>query len=610
MTTWTVQPSGGDYTTLASALSNASTVASDIIEISGDWTSTTDTASGTAADANLIIRTKVSDQARHAGVDNAGTNYELAVTDGATAAIEVTASGVTIDGLLVLQNATGTSDECIRMSNTGGTLTVVNTIVRAANNSSDQDGVYAGTINCTINCENVCAIGFGRAGFQAQNSGGAAKTHTWNLISCTAWNCGRFSGEADGGGINSQSKASSSVNNLNLHNCAFLSNTSASSDDYNLSALSNSGTNNWNIDNCISSDQSIDSGTGGGGRDSAPVNAMEGYVIGESDTSDAQGDMLVNDITTAPYDLRLVDSANNDAQDAHTAATGAGLTIGDYTTGDVAGTTRPQNTSHDVGFFEVVAGGVSSTTNVSAPQVLTLVPQGPTIVANQQIDVDVSSPAVLTLSLPGPTVQAGASVFAAAPQAILLSPQGPTIAQGGNIVSVSDPLGILLQTLDPTILSGVTVSGTTATVIIQPQGPAVQGGAAIFVDGPLSMVMQPQGPTLRTGVSVIVEDPVGLLLSPQGPTVRTGASVAVDTQGITITAPGPAIQASSVVGAEVGTPVVLRLLPLGPTISAGVTGARRYSVHRGPGTSFSRGVRDHAYDVGAESVSVNSEDSE
>lgn len=349
MTTWTLQPSGGDYTTLAAALSNASTVANDIIEASGDWTSTTDTSAATVADDNITIRCKVADQARHTGFDNAGSNYELSVSG--AHALTVNNTGCIIDGLLILQNGTGTSDEGIRMAASAGTLTVINSILRAANDTSDQDGIHAPALACTVNAENNMISGFGRAALQAQITSGA-HTQTWNLISTTAWNNGRNTSETDGGGISVHTKDSGSVANINAQNCCFVSNTSQSSDDYDESASgAQLGTKNWQLDNCISSDASITA------RDSGAVNANENWVIGETDTADADGDVLVNDITSAPYDLRLIDDAANDAQDQHATATGAGLTIGDYAGSavDIAGTSRPQNTNYDIGAFEVVA---------------------------------------------------------------------------------------------------------------------------------------------------------------------------------------------------------------------------------------------------------------
>ena len=360
MATWTVQPSGGDYTSLNAALSNTSTVASDIIEISGDWTSASDTAESTVEDDNITIRTKAGDQARHAGFYNGTTNWELN-TSGNSHSLQIDNTGCILDGLVIVQSGTGNSDEGVRISSGGLTVTILNTIVRANSVTTDQDGIYAGNYVVTVNCENVICIGWGRAGFNAQSyRSTGADTHDWNLISCVAWNCGGGVAEADGGGINSHARSSSAVTTINCHNCFMMDSQGTNADFANFTGTA-SGTRTWGIDNCISSDSSITA------RDSGAVNANEGYVIGETDTADAQGDVLVNDITTAPYDLRLIDDAANDAQDEHIAATGAGLTFGDYvgSSVDIAGTTRPVNTSYDIGAFEVEAAGGGTVTFIA-----------------------------------------------------------------------------------------------------------------------------------------------------------------------------------------------------------------------------------------------------
>lgn len=743
----TVAPSGGDFTTLAAALSDSGTGNGDTITIEGDWTSDSDTTEAEVQDDNITIVTSSTGGARHAGFYNGTTNWELN-TSGNDHSLTISNTGCKLDGVVIVQSGTGNSDEVVHLD-VDGTYTVVDSILRCANNRSDQDCLYGGTITATVNCENVICIGAGRAGFNAQlSSAGAADTLTFNLISCTAWNNGRFSAEPDGGGVNSQARNSSSVVNINGFNCLFVGNTSASSEDYNNATGTNNGTRNWALDRCGEDSNSPTITTLDGGA----VGAISFETITDGTPGVTDDVVAFNDITSAPYDLRLQDHANNDAQDVHSDSTGAGLTFGDYvgSSVDIAGTTRPQNTDYDLGPFEVVAAG-GSTTSVASPQVITLSPQGPTVQAGKRIDVsapetivlspqgptiqavvatnvDVEDAAVLTLSPQGPTlrtgaavsvsdvaelllqaqnptiqagarvaveaplglliqpqgpiIRTGASVLVSAPQPILIQPQGPTLRTGASIpvaapqglildpidptiritgpvsvadavvltlqpqgptidaviatrVDVEDPqgltltpfgptvrtgasvlvddvVGILVQALDPTLLSGVTIAVDSQPILIQPQGPSVQAGSAVFVQAPASMTIQPHGPTLQSGSAVILEDPVGLLIGPQGPAVQAGVSVSVSDAGvITLTMPGPNIQATTVVGAEVEAPVCLTLVPSGPTVSAGaVAVARRYSVHRGKGTRFSKGVRDHVFDVGTDAVSIDSEDIE
>jgi len=67
--------------------------------------------------------------------------------------------------------------------------------------------------------------------------------------------------------------------------------------------------------------------------------------------------VIVNDLTTAPYDLLLQDDTDNDAQDNHADSSGVGLTVPST---DIVGTSRPQTANFDVGPFEIVVltGGV------------------------------------------------------------------------------------------------------------------------------------------------------------------------------------------------------------------------------------------------------------
>lgn len=321
MTTWTVKPSGGDYTTLASALSNASTVASDIIEISGDWTSTTDTSAATVADDTITIQTKAGDQARHVGFDNGGSNYELAVS--AAHALTVNNTGCVIDGLIIKQDGTGASDEGIRYGATtdNSTFTVKNTIIWADTADTDQDGWYKSTgsgEDTTSNFEQVYVFGFDRCGIYGESN--SAGSHTFNINSCGFWNNGQGAagGDTEHGGINIRNRIVSTTVTANVHNTWSLGNTTSTANDYNEEA--DDGTLTWNISHCIDSDNSIatvrDTGT----------NNLASRTLRDVTVSGAE--VLVQDITTAPYDLRLLpDAANNDAQGVHTTASVHGLTI-------------------------------------------------------------------------------------------------------------------------------------------------------------------------------------------------------------------------------------------------------------------------------------------
>ena len=92
--------------------------------------------------------------------------------------------------------------------------------------------------------------------------------------------------------------------------------------------------------------------------------------------------VIVEDITSTIQDLRLGDSSENDAQDAHANATGAGLTM---PATDCAGAPRPRNIDYDIGHFEVptinfdvcTSGSWSSTVSFADCDQLSLELDGP-----------------------------------------------------------------------------------------------------------------------------------------------------------------------------------------------------------------------------------------
>ncbi len=314
----TVKPSGGDFTTRASALSDAATRAGHTITIiaSGD--------------------------ARHAGLDNEGSNYELAVS--AAHCIVVNNTGCVIDGIIVKQDGTGSSDEGIRFAD-NSTLTVKNTIIWADTQDTNQDGFRSNeTGDITVNFEQVYIYGFSRGGYNGNHAAPPNDpTRTHNLNSCGFWNNGHED-STSAGGVNIHSNHSSATITANLFNCWSLGNDGhASAEDYSEKLVS-SGTVTWNISHCIDSDNSIVAVLDAGGTNLASRTLRDATAGGN--------EVLVQDITTAPYDLTLIDDAtNNDAQDVHTVDTVHGLTIPST---DIAGTSRPQNTSHDIGSFEIV----------------------------------------------------------------------------------------------------------------------------------------------------------------------------------------------------------------------------------------------------------------
>jgi hypothetical protein len=79
-------------------------------------------------------------------------------------------------------------------------------------------------------------------------------------------------------------------------------------------------------------------------------------VVTDSDEPD-EGDLVFENITTLPYDLRLKQLSENCAYEMHLDASGAGLTIPDT---DIEGNTRPIGTLYDCGSNEAISVDDSS----------------------------------------------------------------------------------------------------------------------------------------------------------------------------------------------------------------------------------------------------------
>ena len=179
-------------------------------------------------------------------------------------------------------------------------------------------------------------------------------SYTVNVNSCFIWDCGHsdnsLSTDRGIGGIGIASNGTGGTKNLNVHNTVVLGCSAHTfGNDYN--EQTSAGTITWNIDYSFDSDNSIAS------RDTGAVSPLANVTI--TDGTPTTGNYCaVGDITTSPFDLRLVSHADNDAQDYHSSTTGAGLTTPST---DIIGTSRPQNTNYDVGPFEITAGGPAPT---------------------------------------------------------------------------------------------------------------------------------------------------------------------------------------------------------------------------------------------------------
>lgn len=309
----TVQQVGGDFTSLAAALADAGTGSGDTITIQGVWT-IDDTTAAIGSDDDITIQIIAGNASYHNGVYNEANNhYRLVNSVNGSHCIQMNNTGCLIDGLAIVQNSTGSSDEGIR--NAANTLTIRRCIIRATNVQSDQDGFYSAVVG-TINAENCFIYGFARAGIHGQI---AAGTLIINVDSCSCWNNSQSAGEPDGGGIGILNGGAATYN-INAFNQICVGNATAFSDDYNESG--SGGIVIWNIHNSIDSDGSITV------RDPGAVDPLDNRTPTDNPSPGVGDFVIFTDITTSPFNLLLQDNADdNDAQDAHSALSGAGLTL-------------------------------------------------------------------------------------------------------------------------------------------------------------------------------------------------------------------------------------------------------------------------------------------
>jgi hypothetical protein len=263
----------------------------------------------------------------------------------------------TIDGIAIEQAGTGSSDEAFRcIPGTADAVTIKNSLLQCSTTTNQQDCIYLG-FNVDVGTTTIeqCSLsGAGRGGVHSQVSYSAAKSGTLNINSCSIVKCGGTGtgtgvGVASGGIYISASPETIDQTALtfNVHNCIVVDNTTYTyAQDFLTEGTTSPPT--YNVSYSIDSDGSIATDTDGGTGNLASRTATDSASPGAGDW------VVFEDITSVPYDLRLQDNAENDAQDAHTTATAHGLTIPST---DIVGTSRPVNTSYDIGCFEIAASG-------------------------------------------------------------------------------------------------------------------------------------------------------------------------------------------------------------------------------------------------------------
>jgi hypothetical protein len=339
------QGGGGDYTTLEAAVENASTVDGDVITISGTWTIREDTRIA-VADALTIVATGDSKQIarpwrsgdthyQHRSTSNTSGNHSFTITD---------AGAVTFEDIDIIHDGTGVSNEMFR-NNIANTFVARRCVLGfgVAGGTDQQDLLYTET-TANVTFENCIFYNVYRGVVDMTGT----TPGTININSCTAYAMGFSNSETSRSGL--VGKNTSSAVTINIFNTlCFMTNL-----NHQVCTNSTSANTTANVERLVTNSTQ------------APVilapattsyaGNVEDAVINATDTL---GNYIVTSITN-PYDLTLLDSANNAAIGAHSDGTGGGLTMPST---DILGTTR--TAPYDIGAFTVAASGAFTLTAAS-----------------------------------------------------------------------------------------------------------------------------------------------------------------------------------------------------------------------------------------------------
>lgn len=335
-----VKSSGGDYTTLASAI----TANEENIEIQGTWSS--------AEDANLTIDDpytyiEATGDSKHPGYTGSSpTHFILAPTGaGITIDMQYSIGWTWVRGLDIRRTSNSSDYVTVDYSGIGGTIR--DCIVRHNDGTSSHSGYGIAADpsvgGCTVDIINCIIHGFYSPGIYAIPV--IANTTTVKINSCTLWNNARNSTANIHGSALVGSTVIRVFNTISVEGGAFDFDTLEGSPD-------------WNIHYSIDSDNSIAT------EDSDGIGNLASHNITDDDTKTSDGDwVIVEDITTSPYDLRLVDQAYNEAQNMHTVyrMPNSDIVMPDL---DIVGSVRFSDGIHDVGAY--VTGGEGATTSTTS----------------------------------------------------------------------------------------------------------------------------------------------------------------------------------------------------------------------------------------------------
>jgi hypothetical protein len=348
LATYTIKPSGGDYTTINAFIDHVDTNPGDTGEISGTW-SGDDTTNVTWDKAVLIRNTGSKNTNGYPG--RVSGSYRLVTAAAAGHMFNVTAD-VDIHDVDMMSDSTGASDEIFHMGGTLRNLTAKRCHIGFSGTTDQQDGVYTdygetGTV--TFDFSGCMFFDIGRSIVDIYDSDA---TVTINFEGCSAFRCGDQGGRQWGVWVGSLDLGNSPTININAFNCLLHADVDGSSENC-IFGVNAGVAATLNVDDCITNFAS------GSGLTADFYNNMDtvniggtGYSYTWTDAAPGVGDYVaINEDDTSPYQQTLQDHANNDAQDYHSNATGTNSGLSHGT--DILGTTRTSD--YCVGAHEIEA---------------------------------------------------------------------------------------------------------------------------------------------------------------------------------------------------------------------------------------------------------------
>lgn len=221
---------------------------------------------------------------------------------------------------------------------------------------------------------------------------------------------------------------------------------------------------------------------------------------------------------------------------------------------DCIGTSRPQGTYYDIGWFEYVAGGTTALPTTLAPTTLAPTTLVPTTAAPTTL-----APTTLAPTTQAPTTLAPTTV---APTTIAPTTLPPTTLAPTTLVPTTLPP----TTIAPTTLAPTTLAPTTEAPTTAPPTTAAPTTAAPTTTAPTTIAPTTQAPTTPA--------PTTLAPTTEAPTTVAPTTLAPTTLPPTTLAPttlAPTTQAPTTIAPTTGVPTTLAPTTLPPTTLAPTT---------------------------------------